>query len=208
MRDIRVSFFGDSLVAGVGDPTAAGWVGRLVAGAFAAGTPVTAYNLGVRRETSTNVLDRWQSELEPRRSPEAECRVVFSFGANDATLQDGEPRTRPSASIANLELALAAARQRSLPVLVVGPPPVGDDAQQERIDALSLSFEVVAAKRDVPYVAVVDALRLAPEYRRQLSVGDGAHPGAAGYALIAELVMPRWLEWLAGASPDGATAQG
>ena len=36
-----------------------GWVGRVVAASFAAGTPVTAYNLGVRGETSVQVASRW-----------------------------------------------------------------------------------------------------------------------------------------------------
>lgn len=31
MRDIRVTFVGDSIVAGVGDPAGHGWVGRVVA---------------------------------------------------------------------------------------------------------------------------------------------------------------------------------
>ena len=52
MPDLRVCFLGDSLVAGVGDPDGLGWVGRLVAGAFAAGAPLTAYPLGIRRQTS------------------------------------------------------------------------------------------------------------------------------------------------------------
>jgi acyl-CoA thioesterase I len=36
--------------------------------------------------------------------------------------------------------------------------------------------------------------------RRQTEVaaGDGAHPGAAGYADIADLVRPHWLRWLTG----------
>jgi hypothetical protein len=47
MADRRILFFGDSLVAGVGDPSGDGWVGRVVAASCAAGLPVTAYNLGV-----------------------------------------------------------------------------------------------------------------------------------------------------------------
>ena len=201
MPDVRVSFFGDSLVAGVGDPTGAGWVGRLVAGAFVAGTPVTAYNLGIRRETSSDVLARWEAELAPRRADEADCRVVFSFGANDATREEGRLRSDPADSVENLERALAGARDRGLPALVVGPPPVDDAAQQERIRALSIAFAGVAAGRDAPYVPIADALRASPAYRCELERGDGAHPGAGGYALIAELVMPAWLDWLAGPLP-------
>ena len=204
MRDIRVCFFGDSLVAGVGDPTATGWVGRLVAGAFAAGTPVTAYNLGVRRETSADIRARWEAELAPRLTEHAECRVVFSFGANDATHVDSRPRVERAASVAHLERILAVAAKRSLSVLLVGPAPVGDDAQQERISALSLAFDAVAGRRDVPYVGIADTLRASPEYRREIEAGDGAHPGTAGYAQIAELAMQPWRHWLGRAVSGGS----
>ena len=205
MRDVRVSFFGDSLVAGVGDPTGVGWTGRLVAAAFTAGTPVTAYNLGVRGETSSDVLARWQSELAPRLAEVTDSRVVFSFGINDATVEDGSPRTDPAVSAANLDGELADARARALPVMVVGPPAVNDDAQQDRVQRLSVAFRAVAARRQVPYVHVADALRATAAYRRELAAGDGAHPGSAGYSLIAELVMPTWLHWLSSRTPSGAS---
>jgi acyl-CoA thioesterase-1 len=66
--DRRVLFFGDSLVAGVSDPMGLGWVGRVVAASFAAGTPLTAYNLGVRAETSVQLASRWRQETGPRLS--------------------------------------------------------------------------------------------------------------------------------------------
>lgn len=201
MPDLRVSFFGDSLVAGVGDPSGAGWVGRLVAAAFAAGMPLTHYNLGVRRETSSDVASRWEAEIVPRLADEADCRVVFSFGANDATRKDGKLRNRPSESVGNLDRALAGARNRRLPAFVVGPAPVNDDAQQERISALSTALAGAAARRKVPYVHIADALRGSPTYRRELEAGDGAHPGSGGYAFIAELVLPAWLDWLASPLP-------
>lgn len=207
MTDVRVTLFGDSMVAGVADPAGLGWVGHLVAAAFAMQLSVTAYNLGVRRDTSADVLARWQTELEPRLSAEADCRVVFSFGANDTTYQDGRPRVDAAASVENLELALAGARRRSLPVLVVGPPPINDDAQQERISELSSAFREVAARRDIPYVDIADALRSSREWRRELDDGDGAHPGRSGYALIAGLVVRPWLDWLSTAPAEIGSPQ-
>jgi acyl-CoA thioesterase-1 len=196
VRDIRVIFCGDSFVAGVGDDTGLGWVGRVVAGAFAAGVPLTAYNLGIRRETSAAVLERWEAEARPRVSPEADCRVVFSFGANDATVENRKPRVSPADSVAGLSRAIARAGQLALAVLVVGPPPANDDDQQGRIIRLSASFAEVAAARGVPYVDVAGALRASPTWSQEAQAGDGAHPGRQGYALLAELVMEPWLEWL------------
>jgi acyl-CoA thioesterase I len=191
-----VIFFGDSFVAGVGDDTGLGWVGRVVAGAFAAGVPLTAYNLGVRRETSADVLERWEAEARPRVSRDADCRVVFSFGANDATVENGSPRVSAADSVAGLSQAIAGAAQLALPVLVVGPPSANDDEQQNRIIRLSGSFAEVAEDRGVPYVDVAGPLRASPTWSREAEAGDGAHPGREGYALLADLVMEPWLEWL------------
>jgi len=80
--DRRVLFFGDSFVAGVGDPTGLGWVGRVVAASHAAGAAMTAYNLGVRGETSVEVAVRWRAESRPRMVADAGYGVVFSFGVN------------------------------------------------------------------------------------------------------------------------------
>jgi lysophospholipase L1-like esterase len=196
MRDLRVMFFGDSFVAGVGDDAGLGWVGRVVAGAFAAGVPVTAYNLGIRRQTSADVLERWRAEARSRVSREAECRVVFSFGANDATVENGGPRVSAADSVAGLSQAIDGAADLALPVFIVGPPPANDEDQQDRIAGLSASFAEVAAQRGVPYVDVVGPLRASGTWRREAQAGDGAHPGRDGYALLAALVMEPWLAWL------------
>lgn len=57
-HDIRICFVGDSFVNGIGDERALGWAGRLCAAANARGVPVTYYNLGVRRNTSKDILLR------------------------------------------------------------------------------------------------------------------------------------------------------
>ena len=66
MTDIRVCFAGDSLVAGTGDETALGWVGRVAAAGIASGLDLTSYNLGVRGATSVQVVRRLAIEARPR----------------------------------------------------------------------------------------------------------------------------------------------
>ncbi len=98
---------------------------------------MTAYNLGVRRETSVEVVARWRAEARPRIVAGADTRVVFSFGANDATEEEGSLRVAPEDSVRALRAALDGAAELGLPAFVVGPPPTGDDAHAERIEALS-----------------------------------------------------------------------
>jgi lysophospholipase L1-like esterase len=69
MGAARICFVGDSFVNGTGDPECLGWTGRICALACQKGHDVTYYNLGVRRETSTDIATRWRDEVS-RRLPE------------------------------------------------------------------------------------------------------------------------------------------
>jgi lysophospholipase L1-like esterase len=199
MDDRRVLFFGDSFVAGVGDPAGQGWVGRVVASSFAAGLPLAAYNLGIRTETSLEVAARWRAEARPRtRAQAATYGVVFAFGANDTTEEEGHVRVDQGRTVDALAGLLDGAARLGLPALVVGPAPVCEPVNDDRIRALSGALAPVAARRGVPYIAVVDALCASATWAAEAAAGDGAHPGAGGYEELARLVLAGgWLDWIA-----------
>jgi lysophospholipase L1-like esterase len=191
-----VFFVGDSFVAGVGDPQHRGWVGRLAERAHRIGAPITAYNLGVRRDTSDDILRRWADEVAVRRAAGAQERLVISFGVNDTTDDGRATRVAPEYSVANLHTLLADAAAAGLPALMVGPPPVADRVQNRRIAALDAQLAAVCAETGTPYVTVFAPLRNAPVWMDEVAAGDGAHPAAAGYDLLTDLVEPAWQEWL------------
>jgi len=189
----RLLFFGDSFVAGMGDPQGRGWVGRVVEGAAAAGVTVTPYNLGVRGETSVEVADRWWGEAESRVVVGADCRVVVAVGANDAV----DPRVSPAASRRALESILVTAAELGLSAFVVGPGPIGEDDADARVLRLDAAFATLCADLDVPYVPVTEALMDDPAWTGEAAASDGTHPGAGGYAVLADLVLAGgFLDWL------------
>jgi len=195
--DRRVLFFGDSFVAGVGDPTGRGWVGHVVAASFAAGLPLTAYNLGVRRDTSLDVAARWQAEARPRLRADAAYGVVVGVGVNDTTVEDGRLRVEPGVAMDALGRVLDGVAGLGLGAFVAGPAPSGDPAQDERIRALSAAFAELAAARGVPFVAVLDALCADGAWSAEAAAGDGSHPAAGGYEAYARLVLDGgWTAWL------------
>jgi acyl-CoA thioesterase I len=197
--DRRVLCFGDSLVAGVGDPAGAGWVGRVAAASFAAGLPVTAYNLGIRGETSGQIALRWRTEALPRLRADADCRIVLSFGSNDTSIEHDQMRVDADRSSSALATMLEEAATMGLPVFVLGPAPVDDLEQNRRIHNLSVSFAEVCAEREVPFVSVIEPLLASLVWMEQVAIGDGAHPGAGGYDVLARLVLDGgWLDWLRG----------
>ncbi|WP_406197210.1 GDSL-type esterase/lipase family protein [Kitasatospora sp. NBC_01560] len=198
ITNLRICFLGDSFVQGVGDPEYRGWVGRVLQ---AAGGQATAFNLGVRRNTSADVLARIWPEVDARTVPGADNRLVLSVGSNDTVREDGRPRVAPEQCAANLAALLDGARERGLGVLVVGPPPVAD-AGAEHLDRLLTLAGALAgrcAERGVPFVDVTAALAADEVWTGEALAGDGAHPGAGGYRALAGLVLAAgWLEWLAG----------
>ncbi len=196
VRDRRVFFVGDSFVAGVGDPECRGWVGRLAVHCHRDGAPITAYNLGVRRDTSDDIGRRWPSEVAARRAADCDERMVVSFGVNDTTVEDGSLRVQPARSVSNLRAVVNGADRAGLPLLVVGPPPTADPGQNDRIDMLAALFAASCDEAGIPYVNVFGALLVERRWMDEVRGGDGAHPGRQGYDLLADLLRPAWLDWI------------
>ncbi|MBM7818365.1 lysophospholipase L1-like esterase [Cellulosimicrobium cellulans] len=194
-RDVRVCFVGDSFVAGVGDGSALGWVGRVVAASATRALPLTAYNLGVRRDTSEQVADRLAREVAPRLAPAAEPRVVVSFGVNDTALDvDARPRVDVAGTLAALRRI--ATDVGPVPLLLVGPVAVDDDDHNARSAELDAALRDESSALGVPCVSVLDRTARDATWRREVRAGDGAHPGAAGYAVLAGLVEGPVLDWI------------
>jgi lysophospholipase L1-like esterase len=71
-----------------------------------------------------------------------------------------------------------------------------------RVRPLSAALRRVAQARGVPFVDVFGTLCANGAWTAEAAAGDGAHPGAGGYAALARLVLAGgWLEWLAGVPP-------
>lgn len=149
-EDIRICFVGDSFVNGTGDETTLGWTGRICAAANADNFSVTHYNLGVRRNTSRDILLRWEHECALRLPDTCDCRIVFSCGVNDTVIEDGKLRVETPESCANVRNLLENADRYE--VLMVGPPPVSDPEQNERISMLSSVYYETTQGLGVPYV--------------------------------------------------------
>ncbi|MFT4934190.1 MAG: acyl-CoA thioesterase-1 [Pseudoalteromonas distincta] len=186
---MRILAFGDSYVAGVGDPAHQGWLGRALTGR----PEVTLYNLGVRGDTSADVLARWSDEAQARLSPAEPCGLVFAFGRNDANGVEGRPRLTAAQSLKNAHQLLTEGATRGA-VLMIGPPPAEEPALAARLEDLNEAFKALCARLRVPYIDVLRPLAVSGTWLAEAQAGDGAHPGAAGYQQMAELVAahPAW----------------
>jgi acyl-CoA thioesterase-1 len=192
-RDVRVCTFGDSYVQGVGDPAGGGWV-RLLEQECAHQT--TVYNLGVRRDTSLDVERRWWAEARARLRDGDGYGVLFSFGVNDTQLHRGRPRVPRPRCVAVLGAMLDAAHAAGWRALVVGPPVPADSEHVRRTTQLSDALGDTCAERGVTFVDLAHRLIADPVWHAEVAAGDGAHPGPAGYRLLADLIRPAFTAWI------------
>ena len=198
MSDIRICFVGDSFTQGTGDDACLGWPGRVCAAARARGHGVTSYNLGIRRETTADIRARWRAEVAPRLVSGVDGRVVFSFGANDATLEAGRWRVDPDTSEANARAMISEALIAAYPVLVVGPPPAPESDKTARHTELATRYAEVCRQLDVPFLDILEPIETVDAWWQEVAAGDGIHPNSGGYAALASLVeaWSAWRSWL------------
>ena len=189
---MRICFVGDSMTNGTGDHEHLGWVGRVLQDERKRRTELTGYNLGVRRDRSDQIRAHWRTEVERRLPAEYEGRVVFSFGVNDAAQE-----IAASVTLAHGEAMLTEAKAR-WPVFMIGAVPMPDDKIRERSRALDLSYVPLCARLGVPFLSVFDHLMETPVWLDEARAGDGAHPGAGGYARMAAFILASdvWRKWM------------
>ncbi len=196
LKEIRICFVGESFVNGTGDTECLSWSGRICQDANSKSFDITYYNLGVRRETSSELKKRWLQEVSYRLPQEYDGRVVFSFGTNDTTIENDKTRVSLQDSITNLRDILSIAKNL-YPILIISPSPIADKEQNQRISDLSKEFASVCDEFNVPYLNIFPELLESNIWMDQVKNYDGAHPRAAGYQVFAEIVQSwqHWLNW-------------
>lgn len=109
---------------------------------------------------------------------------MFCLGTNDAVLHVPQVDT-----MAEVRRALDAATMRDWPVFWIGPPPVGDMVEEDRtLRELNTAIGKLVVSRGVPFVSTFDELSEGSVWHSEASAVDGSHPGAGGYAELAELL--------------------
>ncbi|MCC5648361.1 GDSL-type esterase/lipase family protein [Nostoc sp. XA013] len=199
LPEVRICFVGDSFVNGTGDQECLGWTGRVCANANKKGYDITYYNLGIRRDTSTDIAKRWLQEVSLRLPKKYDGRVVFSFGLNDTTVENGKTRVDLADSIKNAYEILSEA-QKLYPVLMIGIAPYAepeDSQRRNRNTDLCKQFALICNELNIPYLDVFSILGKSNIWINEARANDGVHPQAGGYTEFAQIVenWDAWLNW-------------
>ena len=172
----RIVALGDSLTAGLGLPRDEAYPALLQRKLKEAGIPLEVVNAGVSGDTSADGLRRMNWALE------GDVRLlILALGANDGLR--GLP---PGQMKSNLQTIIHRARQRGIPVLLVGmeaPPNFGE----QYAAAFRQVFRDLARENNVTFVPF---LLEGVAGVSTLNQGDGVHPTSAGAARVADHLWP------------------
>jgi lysophospholipase L1-like esterase len=187
---MRICIFGDSIVWGAFDSSGLGWVGHLREAGFQqrdlhAGDYLAVYNCGVGGDKVSDVLARFDGEVDARQ-PDA---IALAIGINDVS-HDDYPGTSESDFTKRYTSLLDKACDRAATVVAITPTNVDEDRPEhdyrnEHIAILAGLVKDCAARRNVPVIDVFGAMTpgdLSP---------DGLHPGYAGHEKLFNLIKPR-----------------
>jgi acyl-CoA thioesterase-1 len=184
-----VVFFGDSLTAGQGVSSEEAFPALLAARMRAAGIELSAVNLGKSGETTAGGLSRLDCVLDQRPAV-----LVLELGVNDGLMRVSLDRIAR-----NLAVIIERAQAAGARVLLVGMklPLTYDPAYRN-------GFEKVYADLAGRYrVAFLPFLLEGVGGVPRLNQGDGLHPTAEGYRVVASVVWPALEPLLGGAQRKG-----
>lgn len=172
----RIVALGDSLTAGLGVPRDEAYPAVLQRKLDEAGIKLEVVNAGISGDTTADGLRRvnWALEGEVRL-------LIVALGANDGLR--GLP---PGQMKANLQSIIHRARQRAIPVLLVGmeaPPNYGE----QYAASFRQVFQDLARENKVTFVPfLLEGVAGVPD----LNQSDGIHPTSTGAARIADHLWP------------------
>lgn len=172
----RIVALGDSLTAGLGIPREDAYPAVLQRKLREGGIALDVVNAGISGDTTADGLRRvnWALEGDVRL-------LILALGANDGL------RGLPPGQIkSNLQSIIHRARQRAVPVLLVGmeaPPNYGE----QYASAFRQVFQDLARENKLAFVPfLLEGVAGVPD----LNQSDGIHPTRAGSARIADHLWP------------------
>ena len=173
---IKITAFGDSLMASYQLETAQGFPAQLAEALKAKGIEVEMTDAAVSGDTTSGGLERLDWSV-----PDGTDLVILELGANDALR--GLP---PQAAEANLEAMIDKLKARNIQIILAGmlaPPNMGKNYE----DVFNGIFPRLAKKHKLPLIPfVLEGVAGAPE----LQLEDRMHPNPKGVEKMVANALP------------------
>jgi lysophospholipase L1-like esterase len=185
---MRVILAGDSITELATHP--GGWGCLVRAGLLAAGHTPEVIGCGKGGDTVALLAARWPYQVTPYIVPG--CWLTIGVGTNDCTSTANY--IPPEDFAGQLAALVNRAEAQGARVILLTPPRLEAGAvltlaDNEELYAYVAAVRALAASRPTVYLADVNAACLAATDKLTY---DGAHPNAAGHAVIARAVLGAW----------------
>lgn len=197
----QILIFGASITYGAWD-LEGGWVARLRK--YADQKNLTEpdyytliYNLGISGDNTTDVLRRFEFEVEQRIDEEEETVVIFSIGTNDAQLFRGKLRIEPVQYEKNLHKLYSLARKYSSKIIFAGLFPVDETktcprpSNKEKFyknENLERNNEIIKEFCSKNGLLFIDIYNHFAKIKYQELLEDGLHPTTEGHRQMFEMI--------------------
>lgn len=154
--------------------------------------PTKFYNLGACKNSSKEILARFENEFSARNLPGSTpvfilmCGVVDTMKFSQTPYLSGEESKQCFAGIIKTA-------QKHGKIIAVSPSPTADEEQNARLQELILAQQNICRENACPYINIFPSLHTG-DYLAALK--DGIHPDEKGNAIIAKILIPALKEVL------------
>lgn len=197
---MKILIFGDSITWGAWDAEG-GWATHIKKQCDRAiiETNYSVYNevsiLGISGNTTTDLLKRFQVEVEARLEEASTLFVIFAVGINDSLYMLDSMKNQVSLDIfeENIETLITQAKRYTGNVLFLGLTPVDDNKvnpvpwypggayTNKWVKMYDEKLEMVCSAKGVDYLTLYGSLT-------SDDLEDGIHPNTSGHAKISQIV--------------------
>lgn len=206
---MNLLIFGSSITWGAWDKEG-GWAQRLksycdnkaIEANFDNYTAV--YCLGVSGDKTTDLLERFDTEVKARIDEEEKTLILIEIGINDSqfVLEENQHRVSPEEYRKNLLTLINKSKQYEASLIFIGLTPVdlrvdptpwtpGKTYRLEFVKKYEEILKEVSREQNIPLIEVMSKF---PEERYQELLVDGLHPSTEGHRIIFEEVKKYLVE--------------
>ncbi len=193
MENVRICYIGDTILNGIGDSTLLGWAGRLSRISQNSKHYITHYNLGVVGDTSSDIVDRWEIEVNRRLSNSSINCIVFSFGLSDSIIENKRVKVSLIDSMKNARAIIGRAKVK-YNVAMIGPTAVIDEIHNARIKSYDEAYSTVCGMLGINYLSIFKILINDIDWIEDIKKNDNIHPTEKGHEIIANHIY-NWKGW-------------
>ena len=190
----KILIFGDSITWGADDIDGLGWANRFRKKLESEGADTAVYNLGIRGDTTSGLLKRFEVEAEARKSTNI-C-IVFAIGINDSRFINNleTPETPLEQFKLNIKELTELAEKFTKNIIFVGLTNVTPDEinlprvgksyiyTNNNIRNYDQAIENLAKQKGYKFISLQNLLNPEDFYE------DGLHPNSKGHTKMCDLI--------------------